>query len=153
MVWYTNGARLLAPPFLGEGSIVAEVSLEEDGLGNVQFSRNLKPSTSAGRRLVVEWVSVSKDGARVTGHGKGGSSGWARQAAAQAPLCTKGFLIPALLQPADCYKLTAAPLGQCSSMDLGACMESAIVMGADRKMADTYIVSVRQTILKEAKAA
>ena len=32
-------------------------------------------------------------------------------------------------------------------------MESTIVMGADRKMADTYIVNVRQTILKEVKAA
>ena len=117
----------------------------------MQFSRNLKPSTPAGRRLVVEWVSISTDRSRITG--KGGSSGWARQAAAQASLSMKGFPIPAVLQPADYYRFPAALLGECSWMDLAARMESVIVLGADRKMADTLIVNIRQAILKEVKAA
>ena len=117
----------------------------------MQFSRDLKLPSSAVRRLVVEWFSVSKDGTGVTG--KGGSSAWAKQAAAQASLSTEGFPISALVRPADYYRLPAALLGQCSWADLGVRMESAIVLGADREMADKYIANVREAILKEMKAA
>lgn len=44
--------------------MAAEAILEEGGLGKMQFSKELP--TSTGRRLVVEWAPVSKDGARVT---------------------------------------------------------------------------------------
>ena len=53
--------------------------MEEEDLGNVQFSRVL--STSTGRRLVVEWVPVSKNGVGYWERGQqplgqtGGSSG------------------------------------------------------------------------------
>lgn len=83
-----KNTQFLATPFPGEGCIVAAVTLEEEGLGNVQSSREL--SASAGQRIVVEWVPVSKDGAR-----KG------------AALSTNGFPIPALLRPADFYRLPA----------------------------------------------
>ena len=118
--------------------------MEEEGLGKVQFSRELSAPT--GRRLVVEWVPVSKDGARVAG--KGGSSRWARPAAAKAALSTNGFPISVLLRPADFYRFPIALLGQCSWTDLGVRMEASIVFGAEREMTEMYIATVRQAILK-----
>ena len=141
--------QLLATPFPGEGCIVAEVTLEDEGLGNVQFSKEL--SASAGRRLIVEWVRVSKDGASVSG--KGGSSRWARQAVAQASLSTNGFPISSLLRPAGFYRLPAALLGQCSWTDPGVRLETSIVFGTDRALAARYIANVREAILKELKGA
>ena len=51
--------------------------------------------------------------------------------------------------------VAAALLGECSSMDFAARMESAIDLGpqADREMADMFISKVKQAILKEVKAA
>ena len=85
-------------------------------------------------------VRVSKDGASITG--KGGSGRWARQAAAQASISTNSFPISGLLRPADFYRLPAALLGQCPWTDPEVCMETSVVFGADRKMADRYITNV-----------
>ena len=142
-----KNTQLLATPFQGEGCIVAEVTLEDERLGDVRFSREISESTR--RRLIVEWVRVSKDGASTTG--KGGSSRWARQAAAQASLSINGFPISGLLRPANFYRLPAALLAQCPWTDPGVCMEISMVLGADRELADRYITNVRGAILKELK--
>ena len=143
--------QLLATPFPGEGCIVAEVTLEEEGLGDVQFKFSKELSASTGRRLVVEWVRVSKDGAGIAR--KGGSGRWARLAVAQVSLSTNGFPISSLLRPVGFYMLPAALLGQYSWADPGVHLESSIVFGADREMTDRYTANVREAILNELKGA
>ena len=74
----------------------------------MRFFRELP--TSSGWRLVVEWISTSEGGARVTGKG-----GWARQAAAQASLSANGLPISV----SDFYRLLASLLGRRSWTSLG----------------------------------
>ena len=95
---------------------------------------------------------MSKDRTRVTG--KGGSSRWARQAAAQASFSTNGFLISGLLRPVSFYRLPAALLGaSVHGRTLEFVWKVRYFFGVDREMAGQYVANMRQAILKELKAA